>query len=343
MGLGFGKHAKGERAAAAVEPAADTSDRDTDTDADSGTSGAPDAVGAFSTAWSTALGGQGTAVAAPDAPGASGTASDPDASGDTGDTNAPSAKVVPGTVLDGPSNVPDETDTPIASGPSGSSAADVSDAVEAPGAKGVSGTVLDDQDASDAASAPSAFSTSGNGSAPGAPDDAMGAPFAQGPTFTPSPAADQEAPEVPAQRVPGVPVIPGVPGGRPAASTLPDAPAAGLDGPLLADIASLRASWQRIQGAFVDDPGEAVADAANLVEHSVQALVGALRQRQRLLRAAWDRGGSPDGSGSATTGAPAAAEPAAAAGLAPDDMPDTEQLRLLIQQYRTLFNEICRP
>jgi hypothetical protein len=71
--------------------------------------------------------------------------------------------------------------------------------------------------------------------------------------------------------------------------------AAGLDGPLLSDTDELHASWQRIQGAFIDDPREAVADAAGLIEHVGQLLAGALRQRQQQLRALWDSDGLPDG------------------------------------------------
>ena len=61
-----------------------------------------------------------------------------------------------------------------------------------------------------------------------------------------------------------------------------------MDGPLIGDTAGLRASWQRIQAEFVDDPREAVVDAAALVEHVTQTLVGTLRQRQRQLRGMWD-------------------------------------------------------
>ena len=60
------------------------------------------------------------------------------------------------------------------------------------------------------------------------------------------------------------------------------------DGPLVGDVAGLRASWLRIQAEFVDDPQEAVADAAALVEHVTQTLVGTLRQRQQRLRGMWD-------------------------------------------------------
>lgn len=91
------------------------------------------------------------------------------------------------------------------------------------------------------------------------------------------------------------------------------------EGPLLADAASLRASWQRLQAGFVDDPREAVADAAGLVEHAAQALAGALRQRQGRLREAWD-GEAVAGGGTA----------------------DTEQLRLVMQRYRALFDQICQ-
>ena len=91
------------------------------------------------------------------------------------------------------------------------------------------------------------------------------------------------------------------------------------DGPLLVDAADLRASWQRLQAGFVDDPAGALADAAGLVEHAAQALVGALRQRQKQLRGMWDDGAAGDGGA------------------------DTEELRLVMLRYRALFNQICRP
>ena len=120
-------------------------------------------------------------------------------------------------------------------------------------------------------------------------------------------------------------------------------PSAGLDGPLLSDADELRTSWPRIQAAFVDDPREAVADAAGLVEHAAQALTSALRQRQRQLRAVWDRDGMPDGVEYADSGgtAPGAAAPDGDRQAAADG-PDTEQLRLLIQRYRRLFDQLSR-
>lgn len=100
-------------------------------------------------------------------------------------------------------------------------------------------------------------------------------------------------------------------------------PAAGssLGGLLLADATGLRANWQRVQAAFVDDPAESVSDAADLVERAVQALVGALRQRQRQLREQWTRNPASD----------------------EDDGEETERLRQLMLRYRALFNQLCRP
>jgi hypothetical protein len=155
-----------------------------------------------------------------------------------------------------------------------------------------------------------------------------------------------------------------------------------LDGPLLADTAGLRASWHRVQASFVDDPRGAVSDAADLVDHTAQALIGALRLRQNQLRGMWettgvedrgrgllgdggripflgrgrrgdsrwdDNGGTyPAGGGHASDSGPAGnggVPPADGnAGPAGGPIPDsTERLRLVMQQYRALFNQICRP
>jgi len=119
--------------------------------------------------------------------------------------------------------------------------------------------------------------------------------------------------------------------------------AASLDGPLLGDTDELQASWQRIQVAFIDNPREAVADAAGLVDQMGQMLVSALRQRQQQLRAMWDRDGTPDGVDYADSGSPAGTASPGRDRLTADGGADTEQLRLLIRQYRGLFNELCRP
>jgi hypothetical protein len=102
-----------------------------------------------------------------------------------------------------------------------------------------------------------------------------------------------------------------------------------LDEPLLGDADGFRARWQRAQAGFIDDPREAVGDAADLIEQTAQALVGALRQRQRQLRVQWERGPADD-----TAPADGADGPPGA---------DTEHLRLMMQRYRALFNQLCRP
>jgi hypothetical protein len=109
---------------------------------------------------------------------------------------------------------------------------------------------------------------------------------------------------------------------------------AGMDEPLLGDVAALRGRWQRVQAGFVDDPKEAVGEAADLIEQTAQALVGALRQRQRQLRVLWEHGPA-DGTGQAAGGRAADGESA--------NVADTEHLRQLMRQYRTLFNQLCRP
>jgi len=176
-------------------------------------------------------------------------------------------------------------------------------------------------------------------------------------------------------------------GGRHAANgtaATPAAPAmADLDAPLVADADGLRASWLRIQAEFVDDPKEAVADAAALVEHAAQALVGTLQQRQLRLRAIWDETseqfeetGAPDGTAVADstaaaddslTGNAAAGDADTAVDMESVDAPsaaddtlspdstrpaaarpaggalDTEQLRLVLRRYRSLLDQICQP
>jgi hypothetical protein len=106
---------------------------------------------------------------------------------------------------------------------------------------------------------------------------------------------------------------------------------AGLDEPLLSDAGGLRSRWQRVQAGFVDDPQEAVGEAADLIEQTAQAMVGALRQRQRQLRVMWEDG---------PAGGPVPAESAAGDGARGQD---TEHLRQMMRHYRALFNQLCRP
>jgi hypothetical protein len=186
---------------------------------------------------------------------------------------------------------------------------------------------------------------------PGHAEDPAPAPVAEpaAPQTAPSPALETPAPQtapsptfhphpvpVPSPRATGDDGAAGPAGmARPAAM-------AGLDlaGPLLGDAAELRARWQRVQGDFVDDPQAAVSDAADLVGQTAEALMSAVRQRQGELRAAWMRGpvngtanGSPDGQPAAGTSATAM----------PAGVPDTEHLRQMMQRYRALFNQLCRP
>jgi hypothetical protein len=135
-----------------------------------------------------------------------------------------------------------------------------------------------------------------------------------------------DVPVVPAQATAPVTEVP-APETAPTGTEVPFSSVAAVDAnePLLADAVGLRASWQQAQAGFVDDPRAAVADAAELVEHTAQTLIGSLQQRQRQLRTQWDDNGP--GAGSAGAG----------------ELSDTERLRHLMQDYRSLFNQLCRP
>jgi hypothetical protein len=112
---------------------------------------------------------------------------------------------------------------------------------------------------------------------------------------------------------------------EPVAVSPVDEPAAAFaaDEHLLANTTGMRASWQKVQAEFVDAPQAAVMDAADLIEQTAQSLVDALQQRQRQLR-------------DTVAGHSAGSDSAAANGV-----PDTEHLRLMMQRYRTLFNQLC--
>ena len=107
------------------------------------------------------------------------------------------------------------------------------------------------------------------------------------------------------------------------ARPLPETTATDLDQPLLSDTAELRARWQQVQAEFVDDPQEAVGDAASLIDQTTQTMIDALQVRQRQLRAMWENGGAANG-GVAGNGS------------------DTEHLRQMMRHYRTLFNQLCQ-
>jgi hypothetical protein len=109
-------------------------------------------------------------------------------------------------------------------------------------------------------------------------------------------------------------------------ATAPSVAAFDENAPLLGDSVTLKASWQQAAAEFVDDPRAAVAEAADLVEHTAQTLVGALQQRQRQLRGQWENGSATGVNGTTDQAGPTA---------------DTEELRHLMQKYRALFNQLC--
>ena len=69
--------------------------------------------------------------------------------------------------------------------------------------------------------------------------------------------------------------------------------------------------WSKIQAMFVDDPRNAVAEAAALADEAVGAFIATVRAQQAALTSSWQ------------------AEDA-----------DTEQLRAAFRQYRTFWNGV---
>lgn len=185
---------------------------------------------------------------------------------------------------------------------------------------------------------------------PDGPPAALGPDYGDEPARAfpdaPALAPDDGAPAA-AGVMPGTGPVPGagpVPAAAPATGpdlALPDgsrpgstpSAAPGLDEPLLGDAEGLRARWQHVQASFVDDPQVAVGEAADLIEQTAQAMVGALRQRQRQLRVMWEDGPSGD-VGTAGDGP--------AADRAETSRPDTEHLRQMMRHYRALFNQLAR-
>jgi hypothetical protein len=161
-------------------------------------------------------------------------------------------------------------------------------------------SAADDSAADDSAADDSAVSrhgrlAEGEELMPGAEDDEP-LPFSAGADETPADArADEEL------------LAAGAAGGqRPARDGLDDEP-------LLAGVEELRAGWQRVRIAFVDNPRGAVAEAAGLTDEAAEALAAALRERRHRIRASWDANGSGR---------------------------DTEALRLALLRYQALFSQI---
>ena len=72
-----------------------------------------------------------------------------------------------------------------------------------------------------------------------------------------------------------------------------------------------RSRWDRIQIAFVDEPRRAVEDADNLVATTMSRLAEIFAEERKKLEGQWDKG----------------------------DV-STEDLRLLLQKYRSFFNRL---
>ena len=74
----------------------------------------------------------------------------------------------------------------------------------------------------------------------------------------------------------------------------------------------LRARWDAIQGAFVDEPRKAVEQADNLVATEIKRLAEMFAEERAKLEGQWDRG----------------------------DNVSTEDLRLALRRYRSFFNRL---
>ena len=102
--------------------------------------------------------------------------------------------------------------------------------------------------------------------------------------------------------------------GAHAAPSAPGRAGAGLDAAgagFVTDADGYRASWVRIQSAFIDDPRGSVTEAADLVAQITGALVSAVQERERSLRGGWDSGDA-----------------------------DTEVLRNALRDYRSFFERL---
>lgn len=74
----------------------------------------------------------------------------------------------------------------------------------------------------------------------------------------------------------------------------------------------LREQWGAVQASFVDEPRRAVEQADNLVAVALKHLAEAFAQQRSGLEGQWDRG----------------------------DAVSTEDLRLVLQQYRSFFDRL---
>ncbi len=70
--------------------------------------------------------------------------------------------------------------------------------------------------------------------------------------------------------------------------------------------------WREVQARFVDDPQAAVRDADSLVAELMQSLAERFAEQRTALEEQWNSGGQPE----------------------------TEQLRLALQEYRSFFHRL---
>jgi hypothetical protein len=78
----------------------------------------------------------------------------------------------------------------------------------------------------------------------------------------------------------------------------------------------LHADWARIQSSFVDDPRQAVSQAADLVGQVTSSLVTAVQEREQTLRGSWE--------------------------TQTQDGTDTEHLRNALRDYRAFFELLVK-
>ncbi|GLZ34151.1 hypothetical protein Lesp02_63380 [Lentzea sp. NBRC 105346] len=78
------------------------------------------------------------------------------------------------------------------------------------------------------------------------------------------------------------------------------------------DTDRFRENWRSLQTDFVDDPQQAVRQADELVAEVMQTLASTFAEHKRSLEEQWSRGGEPQ----------------------------TEDLRLALQQYRVFFQQL---
>ena len=105
-----------------------------------------------------------------------------------------------------------------------------------------------------------------------------------------------------------------VPADAVVADAVPAAESTGSPGELVEDPEALMARWQEVQVGFVDDPARAVRDADGLVQRVIEQMQRRFMAERAEMEQQW-------GSGQEVS---------------------TEDMRLLLQKYRTFFNRLIK-